>query len=243
MKHLLEKYSGHINFANKPSPLIAEGPSSAVSEEVCQKLRNDVLSGIFEPVRRLSAGELAVQMGVNPAHVREALMVLESESLVNFHPSRGYTVASFTLDDLKEIYYLRSLLEGAASELAAKNLTGAELDQLEELCKKMASCLSDNDLTNMPMYNASFHQVIYQAARSPRLYGMILKLWNGFLKSSLSCLTLRAKETVVEHRAIYEALRDRNPEEARDRTREHIVSVLGDLSEYWGSWLLPLEEK
>lgn len=241
MKKLMEKYSGHLHVTSQPSPLIIDGPSASIQEQVYEKIRNDILSGILEPEQRLLPDDLAAVMSVSPMYVREALMRLESESLVNFHPSKGFTVATFTLDDLREIYFLRSLLEGAASELAAKNLTDQELNELESLCNKMEECLNNDDLTDMPKYNASFHQIIYQAAKSPRLYSMISKLWNGFLKSSLSALTLRAKETVEEHKAIYEALRNRNPVEANARTREHIVSVLDDLSEYWRDWLTPLD--
>lgn len=242
MKDLLEKYSGHLTVPSEPSPLITDGPPASIQEQVYEKLRNNILSGVFEPEQRLLPEELASTLSVNPMYVRESLLRLEGEGLVNFHSYKGFTVARFTLDDLKEIYFLRSLLEGAASELATKNLTDRELDELELLCKKMDECLAQDDLTDMPKYNSSFHQIIYQAAKSPRLYNLITKLWNGFLKSSLSCLTLRAKETVDEHRAIYQALRNRSPEEARVKTQEHIVSVLGDLSEYWSDWLTPVED-
>ncbi len=242
MKNLLEKYSGHLTVTGKPSPLITDDPSTSVPDQVYEKIRNNILSGVLIPEQRLLPEDLASAMGVDPLYVREALLRLEGEGLVNHQPYKGFSVARFTLDDLREIYFLRSLLEGAASELAARNLTDKELDELESLCKKMEECLAHDDLTEMPKYNASFHEIIYQAAKSPRLYNMIVKLWNGFLKSSLSALTLRARETVEEHKAMYEALRSRDPDQARARTQEHIVSVLGDLSEYWKDWLTPVDE-
>ncbi|MCL5935254.1 MAG: GntR family transcriptional regulator, partial [Firmicutes bacterium] len=207
------------------------------------KLRNAILSGVLEPGQRLLQDELAAEMSVGHMPVREALLRLEAESLVNFHTYKGFTVASFTLDDLKEIYFLRGLLEGAACRLAAKNLSDKELDELEGLCKKMERCLSDQDFTEMPKYNASFHEIIYSAAKSPRLYKMIVKLWNSFLKSSFSFLTLRAPVMVDEHKAIYQALRSRNPEEAKSRIQDHIASALKDLSEYWSHRLISMEEE
>lgn len=237
MKNLLEKYSGHLNIHDQRSPLLIDGPPSSVQERIYEQLRDSILSGVLESGRRLQQEELAVDLAVTPAQAREALLRLEGEDLVNYEPYKGFTVTKFTLDDLKEIYFLRSILEGAASELAAKNLTEQELDELESLCKKMEECLDQNDLTYMPRFNADFHEIIYLAAKSPRLYSMIMKLWNGFLKASLSCLTLRARETVEEHKAIYKALRNRDHEEAKVRTQEHIFSVLGDLSEYWAHWL------
>lgn len=242
MKDMMEKYSGHLNTPDKPTPLIVDGLPSSIQDHVYEKIRNTILSGVFHPGQRLMPEDLAVGMTVGPMYVREALLRLEGEGLVNFDPAKGFSVARFTLDDLKEIYYLRSLLEGAASELAAKNLNDKELDELESLCQKMEECLAQDNIDDMSKYNASFHQIIYRAAKSPRLYSMIVKLWNGFLKSSLSCLTLRAKETVEEHRAIYQVLRSRNPGEARIKTQEHIVSVLDDLNDYWSDWLTPVEE-
>lgn len=242
MKDLMEKYSGHLNILDKPTPLIVDGQPSSIQEQVYEKIRNNILSDVFDPSQRLLFEDLAASMAVSPVYVRDSLLRLEGEGLVNFDPARGFTVARFTIDDLKEIYYLRSLLEGAASELAAKNLSDKELGELESLCQKMEECLAQNNIDGMPRYNAVFHQIIYQAAKSPRMHGMIVNLWNGFLKSSLSCLTLRSKETVEEHRAIYQALLSRNPVEARIKTQEHIVSVLDDLCSYWSDWLTPVEE-
>jgi len=206
---------------------------------VYERLRNVILSGALEPGQRLLQDELAAEMAVSPVQVREALLRLGGEGLADFQPYRGFTVATFTLDDLKEIYYLRSLLEGAASALASKNLTDRELDELAALCGKTEESLGQNDIACMPKYSTSFHEIIYLAAKSPRLYGMIVRLWNGFLKSSLSCLTLRARETVEEHKAIYRALKARNPEEARAKTQEYIGSVLRDIYEYWKDWINP----
>lgn len=237
MKNLQEKYSGHLNMSGRHPPLLFNGLSTSVQEQIYERIREAILTGMLEPGLRLLQEELAAEMAVTPTQVREALLRLEGEGLVNYQPYKGFTVANFSVDDLKEIYFLRGILEGAACALAAKNLTEKELDELESLCKRMEECLAKDDLDQMPKYNASFHEIIYLAAKSPRLYNMIVKLWNGFLKSSLSCLTLRAKESVDEHKAIYQALRKRDPEEAKARIQNHIMSVLGDLTEYWSSWL------
>lgn len=155
------------------------------------------------------------------------------------HPTNSPEI----MDDLKEIYFLRSLLEGTACQLAANNISEQSLEELERLCEKMEKCLSDNDLTEMPKYNSSFHRTIYAAANSPRLYKMIVRLWNSFLKSSFSFLTLRAPVMVNEHKAVYKALRGRNPEEAMEKMREHLLSAYGDLSEYWNQRLIGSKER
>jgi len=240
MKEMLIKYSGH--FLAPDRPVQSSGMYSSVQEQVYEKLRDSILSGVLEPDQRLITEELASGMAVDRVHVREALLRLETESLVKYHSYKGFTVASFTLDDLREIYFLRSLLEGEACRLAAAHLTEEELNQLEEVCRKMEECLENDHLNEMPGYNTVLHETIYTAAKSPRLFKMIVRLWNGFPKSSIGFLTLRAPIMVREHRAMYEALRSRNAEEARLRAQEHIASVLNDLLEYWGERLTSSEE-
>jgi DNA-binding GntR family transcriptional regulator len=240
MKEMVIKYSGH--FIAPQKPVQNNGMYSSVQEQVYEKLRDSILGGVLEPDQRLIIEELATTMGVDRVQVREALLRLETESLVIYHSYKGFTVASFTLDDLREIYFLRSLLEGEACGLAAAHITEEDLNKLEEVCRKMEECLEKDDLNEMPHYNTILHETIYTAAKSPRLFKMIVRLWNGFPKSSLGFLTLRAPIMVREHRAMYEALRSRNAEEAKLRVQEHIASVLNDLLEYWGQRLSSSEE-
>ncbi|MFZ5596154.1 MAG: GntR family transcriptional regulator [Bacillota bacterium] len=243
MRGLLVKYSGHFISDESPAPGESNGMYSTEQNQVYEKLRSAILSGVLEPDQRLVQEDLASELSADIKDVREALLRLEAESLVNFHTYKGFTVSSFTLDDLREIYFLRGLLEGAACELAAKNLTGEELGKLEALCEKMEECLENHDFNQMPLLNTSFHEIIYTAARSPRLYKMIVRLWNGFLRSSIGFLTLRAPLMVREHKAIYQALRSRNPVEARERVQEHLNSALADLTEYWSQRLISMEEE
>ncbi|MFZ5643785.1 MAG: GntR family transcriptional regulator [Bacillota bacterium] len=237
---MIIKYSGH--FVTPQKPVQNNGMYSSVQEQVYEKLRDSILTGVLEPDQRLLIDELAAGMGVDRVHIREALLRLEAESLVIYHNYKGFTVSSFSLDDLREIYFLRSLLEGEACALAANNLTDEELSQLEVLCARMEECLAKDNLNELPKYNTIFHETIYMAAKSPRLFKMIVRLWNGFPKSSLGFLTLRAPIMVKEHRAMYEALKDRNPGEAKLRIQEHMASVLNDLLDYWGQRLTSSEE-
>jgi DNA-binding GntR family transcriptional regulator len=234
VKELLEKYRGNFSMSIKNQPLEKNDSPVSAQDQVFENLRNAILSGVLPPGHRLLQDEIAIELAVNRMAVREALLKLEGDNLVDFHPYKGFTVASFTLDDLREIYYLRAILEGAAAGLAANNLSEDELQELEQICLRMEKCLEGNDLTEMSNLNAAFHEKIYAAAKSPRLFKMIARLWNSFPKSSIAFLTLRAPVMVTEHKIIYEALRKRNPQEAREKVEENLNSALYDLLEYWG---------
>lgn len=242
MRDLISKYSGHMDHSHKPGWLIIDGSSASVQEQVYKELRDDILSSVFEPGQALVIDELADRFSVNANHIREALLRLEAAELVDYNPYRGYRVSLFTPDDLKEIYFLRSLLEGTASYLAARNLSSDQLARLGTLCEKMEQCLDNGDVIDMPSYNAEFHETIYMAAKSPRLYKMITVLWNSFPQSSVAFLTYRAPVMVKEHRAMYEALLKRDSEKAQLETQNHMDSVLTDLVEYWSHRMTPLEE-
>ncbi len=233
MKDLLEKYSGQRIHFDRPAPALDEGSRSSVYQQVYEELRDAILSSIFEPGQQLVPEDLAAGMGVSPAHVREALLRLQTEDLVSYKQNKGYQVAFFTLEDLEEIYFLRALLEGVAAGLAAHNLTDKELDNLRELCNKMEKAMAEQDIEEMPFLNVSFHGAVYWAAKSPRLYKLIVQLWNSFPKSSISVLTLRAPVMVSEHKAIFESLQSRQPEKSEKNVRDHIKRAFDDLAEYW----------
>ncbi|MFZ5647587.1 MAG: GntR family transcriptional regulator [Bacillota bacterium] len=233
MKDFLEKYAGHLTQPGKSSPLLDEGSRSSVHQQVYEEIRDAILSSVLEPGQKLAVEELAADMAVSAVPVREALLRLEADNLVTYQPQKGFAVAPFTLEDLKEIYFLRGLLEGVAAGLAAHNLSEEEMSLLKELCDRMEKTLADENYEEMPLHNVSFHQTIYAASRSPRLYKMIVQLWNSFPKSSISVLTLRAPETVSEHRAIFEALQSRDPEKSEKTVRDHVQGVFSDLAEYW----------
>jgi len=233
MKDLLEKYRGNFGSTIENQPLEKPESKGSGQELVFDQLRNAILSGTLDPGHRLLQDEIAIELGLNRMAVREALLRLEVDNLVEFHPYKGFTVASFSLDDLREIYFLRGVLEGTAVQLAISHLGSEKLRELEQMCMGMEKCLETNDLNELARLNTAFHEKIYTAAQSPRLYKMIVRLWNGYPKSSLGYLTLRAPIMVKEHKAIYEALASLNPEEAQAKIKEHLNSALVDLMEYW----------
>lgn len=233
MKDFLARYTGNRARSDRSATSLDDGSRSSVYQQVYEEMRESILSSVFEPGQLLNPEDLAAGLSVGPAPVREALLRLEAEDLVNYIHNKGYTVASFTLEDLKEIYFLRALLEGVAAGLAACNHNDEELNKLKELCDKMEKSLAEQNFEEMPGLNVSFHEIIYSAARSPRLYKLIVQLWNSFPQSSISVLTLRATTVVNEHQAIFKSLQSRDSEKSQKMARDHIRGAFDDLAEYW----------
>lgn len=239
MGNLLEKYTGHFSPTTLDS-LKGHQNTEMIEEETYTYLRNAILSGVFPPGYQLSDAEvkdLEERIGTSYAIIREALLRLSTENLVQYRPGEGFTVAVLALDDLREIYFLRSILEGAAARLACDKLTEADLDKLAGLCEQMEKSLNSQEIAQLSLLNTDFHETVYASAGSPRLYKMIVQLWNGFFHSSLSFLADRAPVSVKEHQAIFQALKDRDGEKAERIIRDHLLSALDDLEEYWSKRL------
>ncbi len=228
MGDLLNKYDGS---KDSPAPLKPEA-------KVFDRLRNAILSGILPPHNLLAneIGDLAERVGTDKATIREALIRLAADGLVEQNGD-DFTIVSLSLHDLREIYFLRGILESTAGKLACGHLTADDLDSLEQICRQMETGLQNNEIAKISRLNSTFHQTIYRAANSPRLYKMIAQLWNGFLHSTLSFLTLRAPASVSEHRAILEALKAKDEEKVETIIKEHLISAQAALEEYWSSHL------
>jgi DNA-binding GntR family transcriptional regulator len=239
MGNLLEKYTGHFSPTTLDS-LKGSNPNAMIEEEVYIYLRNAILSGVFPRGYHLDDTEMAdleERIGATKSMVREALIRLTFDNLVQYQPQEGFTVSVLALEDLKEIYFLRSILEGAAARLASDNLTEDDLNKLENLCQQMEKSLGNNEIAQLSLFNTEFHETIYLSAHSPRLYKMIVQLWNGFFHSNLSFLAQRAPLSVSEHKAIFRALKNRDGEKTEKIIREHLLSALKDLEEYWSKRL------
>lgn len=235
MKDLLAKYRGNPASETQTIPLVNTGGHSSVQAQIYARLRQAILDGNLDPGQRLLQDELAAELAVSRMPVREALLRLEADGLVNFHPYKGFTVSTFTQDDLKEIYFLRGVLEGTAAEMAAINIKDYELEKMGKLCLKMKLCMENGEYEEMPHLNAEFHQLVYVSASSPRLYKMIVRLWNSFPKTGINVFRERAERTVREHTEIYEAIKLRDGQKAGDVTRRHIANAFEALHDYWKS--------
>lgn len=115
-------------------PWTSAGPTRCARRSTATS-RPSSSPGASPPGRRLSEPLLAKELGVSRTPVREALMRLSEEGLVELVPGKGARVRAFTPEEVDEVYGVRALLEGEAAREAALRATPWELSQLEELLK------------------------------------------------------------------------------------------------------------
>jgi DNA-binding GntR family transcriptional regulator len=153
-------------------PPVARSASAAASEII----REAIIDGRLAPGQRLKEEELARELGMSRTPVREALLLLQSEGLVESIPRRGAAVRSYAGDDLDDMYQLRAVLEGYAARRAATRISPDDIARLEESCSRFDRLRAEDDLRDLVKENLFFHNVILDAAGSDRLVSFVRKV-------------------------------------------------------------------
>jgi DNA-binding GntR family transcriptional regulator len=142
-----------------------------LSDVVTDDLRQAIVEHDLEPGRRISEDELAAQMGVSRGPIREALARLEREGLITLERHRGARVASWSEQDIDEIYSMRSVLEELAIEWACKNATVVDLAAMNEVLTRYGK-LTEKQRTprEVSKIDLEFHSALFAAAHHERLF-------------------------------------------------------------------------
>jgi DNA-binding GntR family transcriptional regulator len=204
-----------------------------LQEAVVDHLRNLILNRQLLPGERLVQSELAERLGVSRTPIREALHRLTHEGFVTFSSYKGAAVAEFSPSELEEIYTVRSALESHAAYLAATRITEDELEQLESLLHQMGKTFHQGNFQHLLEVHHQFHASVYAAAHQRRLYDLTIQylaLCDVYQRMALS-LGRGAKNPVVEHKEILEALRRREADAAAHLIRFHLQLTVSELQE------------
>lgn len=113
------------------------------------RIKRDVLTGKYIPGEQLRVEELAETMKISRTPVREALLMLEHESLINVAPRVGFFVKGITKQEIQELFELRELIEGYAAEKAATHLEPKDLEGLEALLREGQGAFDRGDLPGL----------------------------------------------------------------------------------------------
>jgi DNA-binding GntR family transcriptional regulator len=198
---------------------------TTISEYVCSEIRDKILAGAYPLGSKLDQQSLAVQHEVSVIPVREALRQLEAEGLVRILPRRGAFVIELSPPEIKELFHLRAVLEGYATELAAPRLTASQLQGLHRITEQLEQATADGDIPALLELNRSFHFYIYEAAESPLLMSILSGLWDR--ATVYRRLYGKKPEShhrfLVEHLQVLRACESGDALASRQLMRDHIL--------------------
>lgn len=204
-------------------------------EAVLEALRRAIVTGELAPGQQIRQEALAEAYGVSRVPLREALKILEGEGQVTYEPHRGYFVTELSVTDLIEVYRIRTLLESEAVRVGVPRLSEEDVERAADAVADCEAAAARGDLTAMTAANRRLHFGLVEAAGMPRLARLVRVLWDATDAYRSVYYGDGANRDAVnaEHRAVLEAVRRRDVEEAvrlldihREHAVEHLRSIL-----------------
>jgi DNA-binding GntR family transcriptional regulator len=215
---------------------VADREASTTSAfRVQDALREAILTGSLPPGSRLRTEPLAERLRTSRTPVREALMLLAREGLVDIEPRRGAVVRPFDASDLLDLYDVRGLIEPHAARRAATRIGPGELERLRALCDLADARGADDEaaVEDQVAFNEEFHRIIVAAAQSPRLEAATRAV-AGIPRAFRAAFwhdDAQREQSLFCHRQIVRALENGQPRLAEAAMRMHITGAVEFLTE------------
>ena len=189
-----------------------------------EQIRQRILDNAWPPGHRMLEQEVALALGMSRTPVREALVRLQSEGLVEVVPRHGMRVLPVSPTDMREIYEILTALECMAAEiLARRKPSDEELAPLEQATQAMDRALAIDDLDAWARADEQFHAQLVALAGNRLLQATVMNHWDRAHRARMFTLRLRPKpvNSTREHMALVERLRAGDAEGAARENRAH----------------------
>lgn len=218
---------------------MTQGPDHGLHRQlkdaVYLQLRRDIIGGVLPTGAVLREAELVARFGVSKTPLRDALVRLQKDGFVEIPPYRSAVVTGYSETDLREIYELRELLEGACARQAALHISADALAELAQIVQASAACVSGGEVVagrqeELAGLIQHFDLALYAQSRNSRIDEMIGNIRGHVQRIGRMTTGIpgRLAKSVAEHQAICEAIARRDAAAAEALMRRHIGSVLAD---------------
>lgn len=195
-------------------------------DDVKNYLTDVIMRGIFKPGERLVETQIAKELGISQAPVREAIHDLERMGIVVSKPYKGTYVRKLSLEDLKNVYLVRAELEGLAIRIAVPIISDVEIQELEKITEQMLMAANSADMQNQIVLDIKFHEAIIKASRND----ILERAWETVSISHWTFLGTYQyphgnSQLVERHQPILEAIRSRDHLRAEELMRKHFLEL------------------
>lgn len=194
---------------------------------VFNRLREDILSGKYSENDELKEVTIGEELGVSRTPVREAFRQLELEGLIQIVPNKGAYVTGITEKDVKDIYMIRSLLEGLCARWATENITDAQMEEMEENVYLAKFHAQKGHYEQLAALDNRFHEIMYEACNSKMLEHQLKDFHDYVLRVRKKTLANvnRGTKSNEEHEQIMEAIKAGNADLAESLANKHMINA------------------
>lgn len=197
--------------------------TQSMQEQVYEYLRNGILMGELKPGEWLREQDISQKLGVSRIPIREAFRKLEQDRFIEHIPNRGARVTEVFTGDLGDIYDARIFVECKIARNAAERITDGELEALRKITEAYSAATEGGDIVRLAR---EFHEAIFVASRSEGLVAIIRFIGDLIvrIRHHNHLNPARRGASLLEHRAIYDALTKKDPDMVEQATRNHLES-------------------
>ena len=198
----------------------------SLADQVFEKLEHDILVGNYRKGEVFTELKLAEILGVSRTPVREALRRLEQEGIVKMS-TKGAVIVGISAEDISDIYEMRIRIEGYAARLAAERASDEEIKELRDVVDLQEFYILKSDDERTITCDSNFHSVLYKMSGSMPVHSTLSELHKKIVKFRKASIeqSERAKKSLGEHKAIYDAIASHNGDLAEELTVAHIINA------------------
>lgn len=200
------------------------GKPRSIGDAAYDILKTAILKGDLAPRQRLVEHHLGVQLKTSRIPIREAIKRLEQDGLVEKLDKRGFIVKSVSIEEVEETFGIRAVLESYAAYLATEHIDEATLSKLEASIEAYKEAMAQGDMERLMVVNGQFHETIYRAAGSQKLYTLINNFRDFISRYRRLLLTCQeyAAVSLKDHIDMVEAMREKDKDKVESLVKTHI---------------------
>jgi DNA-binding GntR family transcriptional regulator len=201
---------------------------TSLREQVRLAIRADIVTGIVRSGEVHTVGAFAERLGVSATPVREALLDLASEGLVELIPNRGFRVPSLSSHDLDELVELRLILEVAAIDRLVGRIGSSQLTELRHWAQQTVDHAKHRDLSGFLEADRKFHLLLLAQHENRRLVDLVASLRDQTPLHGLPHLALESlTKSAEEHLELIDAITQGDLDRSHQSIERHIYHVRG----------------
>ena len=206
--------------------------AATAASRIYSDLRNELVSLQRRPGEAISEGDIALSYGVSRTPVREAILKLSDEGLLEIFPQSGIFVSRIPLAALPEAIIIRKALETTTAQMAAEHATASQILNLHSILQRQREANAARDSDAFHQADEAFHATIADIAGYPGIWTLIQQVKvhvDRYRRLTLPQVG-RIGRTITEHESILDAIEAHAPDAARSAMEFHLDRLLADIS-------------
>jgi DNA-binding GntR family transcriptional regulator len=198
--------------------------SNSLRYKAHQIIKDKIITFELKPGDEIREGSIAKELSMGRTPVREALLMLEHEKLIECRANLGYVVKKLTRKEAEDYYALREALELFSAPLIIERITPEAVTELEAILAESERCAEKNDIQGVAECNTEFHKLLYKATDSEAFVELIFQLIDKIRWLLAMAVASRQGpgEALEDHSRIVDAIKKKDVEELKEEIRVHL---------------------